>query len=297
VKDVRLAVVVPVGPRDDWQDTLESVRAYTDPSRLVVLVDDGAGVRCDAQDVDVVPAPAGMPGNRGGLFGKLSYGYRHALERASFRLLLRLDADALLLGPGLEELAEARFAADPRLGLLGSYRIGPDGAKRDFTPAARLLLREPAVRGLLDEASANGYELGEHALGGAYLHRREAVDELARRGWLDLPKLYASEASEDHLMGLLTVAAGYRLGDFGGPGDPLALRWQGLPMAPEELLARGKLVTHSVRRWQDRGEEEIRAVFRAARARPAARKPPAASGSQLGGSGSSVTPSHGSGPA
>ena len=38
---------------------------------------------------------------------------------------------------------------------------------------------------------------------------------------------------------LLTIAAGFRIGDFGGPADPLALRWRGLPAHPAELLAGG----------------------------------------------------------
>src|SRR5262249_60135385 len=100
------------------------------------------------------------------------------------------------------------------------------------------------------------------ALGAAYLLRPRALREIDRRGWLDLP-LEASAAGEDHLTALLTVAAGYRLGDFGGPDDPLALRWQGLPLAPEDLVARRKLVTHSVRGPH---EEAIRAFFRERRA-------------------------------
>jgi hypothetical protein len=64
---------------------------------------------------------------------------------------------------------------------------------------------------------------------------------------------------------MLTVAAGYRIGDFSGPDDPMALKWIGLPAHPDELLARGKLVTHSVRSWQDLDQAQIRAIFAAAR--------------------------------
>jgi hypothetical protein len=62
-------------------------------------------------------------------------------------------------------------------------------------------------------------------------------------------------------MALLTRAAGYRIGDFGGPIDPLALKWQGLPAHPADLLNAGKLVTHSVRSWQDLTERQIRDIF------------------------------------
>ena len=158
-------------------------------------------------------------------------------------------------------------------------RIGPDGATRDFSPAAGELkhevgwlgLRRPplrrTLRTLLREAERHGYEPGEHALGGAYLHRGEAVREIARRGWYDLPEFGASGLSEDHLMALITRAAGFRIADFGGPGDPMALRWRGLPAAPEQLVASGALLTHSVRFFADIEEPAIRAYFAAARPR------------------------------
>jgi hypothetical protein len=66
-------------------------------------------------------------------------------------------------------------------------------------------------------------------------------------------------------MALLTAAAGFRIGDFGGPADPLALKWQGLPAHPADLLTAGKLVTHSVRSWQNLSERQIRNIFAQAR--------------------------------
>jgi hypothetical protein len=66
-------------------------------------------------------------------------------------------------------------------------------------------------------------------------------------------------------MSMLTIAAGFKIGDFGGPSDPMALRWQGLPAHPTALLAAKKLVTHSVRSWGDLGEAEIRGIFAQAR--------------------------------
>ena len=115
-------------------------------------------------------------------------------------------------------------------------------------------------------AIAPEYIRGEHALGGAVLYRGDTVREMHRCGFLDCPEFARSLLGEDFIFGLMTVAAGYHTGDFSGPGDPLALRWKGLPAAPEELLAKGKLVTHSVRFWADRREAEIREYFAAARA-------------------------------
>lgn len=277
-----LAVVIPAGPRDDVADTLASVLHYTAPPRLVVVVDDtgrdvGATLEATSPDVAVVRAPGRAAGSHGGLWVKIAAGYRFALAHLDVDVLLRLDADALVIGAGIAEIAAARFASDQRLGLLGSYRYGPDGGTRDWSPAADALRSECGLRGisrprsrrtlraLRARAVAQGYVAGEHALGGAYLHSGAAARALCRAGWLELPELAQSRLGEDHLFALLTVAAGFAIGDFGGPDDPLAITWQGLPAPPTDLLARGKLVTHSVRSFGELGETGIRARFAAER--------------------------------
>lgn len=284
-RPVRIAVVIPAGPRDDILDTLASVVQYTDPARVIVVVDDTGGraglsaaARQLSADIAVIAAPGRAPGAYGGLWVKLAAGYTWVLDRYRPRVILRLDADALMLGAGLEEAAERAFAHAPGTGMLGSYRTGPDGGLRDFSPAARILRAEEGLHGLIRPrcrarvrhyarlARRNGYVPGEHALGGAYLHSYQAARDLHQAGWFREPRLAPSRLGEDHLMALLTIAAGYRIGDFGGPADPLALRWRGLPARPPELLAAGKLVTHSVRSCDDLTERQIRSVFAEARA-------------------------------
>jgi len=59
---------VPAGPGDDTLDTLASVVRYTDPSRVIVVVDDGSGlagqggrIRDLSGDIAVIPALTGLP--------------------------------------------------------------------------------------------------------------------------------------------------------------------------------------------------------------------------------------------
>jgi hypothetical protein len=285
---VRIAVVVPAGPGDDVLDTLQSVVRYTDRSRLILVVDDTGAllapdrlseVRALSEDIVVIPAPPTPPGLFGRLWVKLAAGYTWILDRCDPGLVLRLDADAVMLGTGLEEQAEKALRNDHAVGLLGSYRIGPDAGLRDFSWPAGQIHREMGLRGVLHPrmrrhirhyyrlAHANGYTDGEHVLGGAYLHSAAAITAIARQGWLDDARfLEKSRLGEDHLISMLTVAAGFRIADFGGPNDPLALSWRGLPAHPSDLLARGKLVTHSVRSWDGLSEHQVRAIFAAARA-------------------------------
>jgi hypothetical protein len=281
---VGMAVIIPAGPRDDILDTLCSVVHYTDTSRVIVVIDDDSKCTEDlarisriSTDIFLLPAPAGAQGVLGGLWVKLAFGYRWVLERYDPQIILRLDADALLIGKGLESCASHAFASDPRIGLLGSYRIGPDGGMRDHSWAARRLRAETGIRGLrhpkvrmqlryyLSLARTHGYIYGESALGGAYIHNFEAANRIYSNGWFNRPWLASSKLGEDHIMALLTYAAGYHIADFGGPEDPLALRWRGLPAHPEELLAKRKLVTHSVRFWGNLTENDIRRIFKEAR--------------------------------
>jgi hypothetical protein len=283
----KIGVVLPVGPddADSAFDTLASILHYLNRSAVIVAIDDTDGktgfarrAREMSPAIEVLPAPARAPGGLGGLWVKIAAGYRHVLERYDPGVILRLDVDALIIGAGLEVLAAQEFARNPKVGLLGAYRVSPDGTQRDWSWAARHIhleagvpgLRYPArrtrLRQLVTLARQHGYTYGEHALGGAYIHSLAAARDIYARGWFDEPSFATSKLGEDHIMGLVTRASGYRIADFDRPEDPMALEWQHLPSHPEKLLADGKLITHSVRVAGDLREPEIRRIFREARA-------------------------------
>jgi hypothetical protein len=282
----RIAVVLPVGPKDaeGALDTLASALYYLDKSRIIVVIDDTSSHTKFAKraqklspDIVVVPAPPRAPGGLGGLWVKIAAGYEWLLGRYDTDLILRLDVDALIIGTGIEEHATKEFANNREVGLLGSYRVGADGGLRDWSWPARRVRVETGFRGLRHPSSRmrlrelvalarqNAYVYGEHALGGSYIHSQEAAHDIYAKGWFNEPSFATSKLGEDHIMALITVAAGYRIADFGRPEDPMALRWKGLPSHPDELLANKKLLTHSVRSWETLTEFEIRAIFRAAR--------------------------------
>jgi hypothetical protein len=284
MNSVRLAVVIPVGPEpglDNVIDTLESVCHYTTPKRKIVLVDDsGAGTGAQLhrifREVDVVDT-GGPSGARGGLFCGLAAGFNHVLRNYSFDLLLRMDTDALIIGPEPETEAAALFRSRPELGMLGSYRVDCNGGIRDFTPARELFRRELSwsavrhfrrwrtLRRTLRKARARGYELGEHCLGGAFFLSYECVLRMSQTGVFGRKELRNSRLSEDHLFGLFTRSVGLEIGDLATGNLPLGVSYRGLPCSPVELLQRRKKITHSTRFWQDMREPEIRELFRKAR--------------------------------
>lgn len=85
---------------------------------------------------------SGDRGRCGGLFLKLGGGYKYALERFHFDVLLRLDADALVIGPRPEEDALRAFATQPRVGAAwlvsrGARREASGHAARGKAPPSR----------------------------------------------------------------------------------------------------------------------------------------------------------------
>jgi hypothetical protein len=275
---VRVAIVMPLGPNDDVTDTLASIQTYTTKSRMIIVVDDtgkpetAKTLQACGKDVHVVKA-GDYPGGWGGLWVKLSQGFKYALKHATFGTLLRIDADALVIGPSAEEQACQYFTEHPDTGLIGSYKVNCNGDVRDFSPPARGLksalgvkgLRRPAVRRTLREAVAaaqkHGYEFGEHCLGGAYFLSHACVQALQKNGWLDRPELAASNMGEDQLCALFTKACGYNLGDFATGSYPLGVQWKGLPQSPQSLLDNSKTIIHSVRFWKDMDEQTIRTFY------------------------------------
>jgi hypothetical protein len=275
--------VIPVGPKcrlDFVADTIESVRFFAPMARIVVVDDSGAGRGAEIErryPVTVVTATA--HGLFGSLYVNLSAGFTEAL-RQPFRILVRLDTDALIAGDDFEKKAVDAFQADRYLGSLGSFRIGYDGIGiRDRSWARRQILIFFALRSwrrpraaimiarILARARRNGYKLGESIMGGAVVYRYEAIDAMKEASLLGRAELTATGLQEDHIFGLCLFSLGYRLGEFGNRYDdlPMGVHWRGLPASPEELIERGKSVIHSTKSFQSMDEETIRREFRSAR--------------------------------
>ncbi len=286
----KLIVVIPVGPNVALEyvlDTIDSITHYTGPERKIILLDDTGGKdTCDVlqsqlPDLDVVKTPRNY-GLHGGLYLSLSLAYLHAYKNYDFKVLLKLDTDALVIGEKPEEDAIDFFARHPEAGIIGHFRFAtqPDvddwhWSKEQMIQGTRRksLFRDPilclSLRRLLRQARANGFKLGDYIFGGSYFMNAECVRRLTEARLLYRKELGRSLLEEDHIFGLLTKAVGLELADFASGELPMALELQKLPCAPEELVAKKKKVIHSTRRWEDLDEKEIRKFFRKIRYAPA----------------------------
>jgi hypothetical protein len=285
---VKLVVLIPVGPAEnpeDVRDTIESIAYFTTPSRKIIVSDNSGKNSCKHLEhlfpgITVLKTPQNY-GKHGEFYLHLSMGLEFAHRNYDFDVLLGMDADALIIGPNPEEEAIRFFRDNQEIGIIGSYRIDCNGDQRDFTwPRKQLmketrlvsLLRQPTrlrgvmfLRKIVRKSKKNGYELGEHCMGGAYFASRQCVSRLYQHNLLSRREIHWSRLAVDHIFGLFIYAVGLKHGDFSTGTLPMGLRWRGLPCSPEELLVRGKKVTHSTRSYGAMSEAEIRRFFRAQR--------------------------------
>lgn len=285
IQQVKHIILIPVGPETTHEfvhDTLDSIRHYSDPDRRIIIIDDrgpGDRLQVDGDDIDVL-VNLRKNGKHGKLHVALNHGIKHAIHNYYFQVMLRMDDDALFIGYRPEDDAIHRFQAHTTTGQLGSFNMTCTGKERDLSWPAKQLEAEMEVsqvkqddkrsannlarklRCIYKSARAHRYQLGEHCLGAATYYSYECLKRLVDQNMLDIAEMDTSKLACDHLMSLLIRSIGMDLGEFEQGQDPLCLDWLSLPCAPDELIARGKKITHSVKRWGDMGQADIRDYFR-----------------------------------
>lgn len=275
--------VIPVGPNCQLEfvvDTIESICHFAPMARIIVVDDSGRGLGAILKSqYKLTTLNASAHGLFGGLYLSLSDGFREALTKP-FRILVRLDTDALISGSDFEAKAINCFNENDQLGSLGSFRVGFNcvGIRNRHWAKRRILSylafhtwKNPraglVVARLLLQSRKQGYKLGESIMGGAAIYRYEAVTALSEAGLLGRTELALIGLQEDHIFGLCLFATGFRLGEFGNKFDdlPMGVDWKTLPAAPKELLRLGKSIVHTTKNFETMDEQAIREEFRSAR--------------------------------
>jgi hypothetical protein len=280
-------VAIPVGPAEAdvgrTHDLLAALRAHEPRVQRVVLVDDAATGRAWPADVSVVPNPRNGRGigTLGGTCTATLAGLAWAHENARGAWVLRLDTDALVIGPFVEAVAGAWQPGD---GVLGSCHRTCNGETRDISswnswvrrhthhvwlwrhPPRRLRYVQPSipvVRRAVREALANGYTPGEHCMAAGCAVSAELIEAIAARDWLDHPRLWLNTLlGDDIMLGIMARALGFELRDL---HSVFGLKHVGLADTPDRLVERGFAIVHSVKNDSRYGEADIRAFFAARR--------------------------------
>jgi len=270
-------------------DTLQSIDRFVTEPHHVIAVDDCSTGRLDEElrrarpDVTVLRNER-RHGGRSGLYVTMANACKYALDHFDFRMFMKMDTDALMVGRGLVADAIRYFDEHPRAGILGSYRVRADGQRRRWLkwklafwyeghPLRALLGRTRLWRDPIRKARSMAYDVGENVLGGAYFIRGECVRAMRREGLLDYnfeAILRESRIGDEIIFSLMCKASGYDIHDFGAPEHSMALALTSLPLPKEEILRLGKTVIHSVKRGlHGESQDELRAYFRGQGADPA----------------------------
>lgn len=260
----------------EWRgvrDLIDSLKTYLDCDYEIIAVDD---MTDDGTHAGLLESGCWVVRNPQreylwGLDRTLRRGFNEALRLFDSPIYLKIDPDALLIKNGLEHALKAAFNANQHVGLLGAYHFGHDGGQRDLSYWRERMLRQEHSLGLpFKLARQNGYSPGDGVQGGVYALSRNCLARIVRSGWLagkggyNPPRLRPARIAEDSLIAMLTFAAGFKVGEFGGPGQPFATKDKGLPKSPEELLNAECMVVHSVK-YEDEASVHARALFRTAR--------------------------------
>lgn len=277
--DLVFVMAVAEGEWLGVEDLLDSLHSYLDCRWEMIAVDDATGDGTHEKLLEsgcwVVRNPEKL--YLAGLDLTLRRGFREALRLFDCPIVVKIDPDALVIGPGLERTLAAAFDAHPRCGLLGTFRIDWNGEPRDLSYWRERMERRRSDLGKpLERALANGYVLGEGVQGGCYALHRRCLEKIGAAGWLEGAEGYrpsrtkGQQIAEDSLITLLTYAAGFEAGDLGGPDQPFGIWDVGLPMSPEDLVRQQRIVTHALK-FRDADSLAARDFFRARRSltRPA----------------------------
>lgn len=272
------------------RDLLDSLAHHEPAARRIVIVDDDPKAqRSWPSHVSVLANPRfgrGI-GTLGGTCAGTLAALRWARERGVGRpgtWVLRLDSDALVIGPVVERV-EAAFAEHPTAGVLGIAHRTPNGNerlhpwwdpvvrkharpmwwwRRPPLPGRYLTVAVPVVRDTVRQALANGYSPGEHAIAAGCAIRGDLIEALARTGRLDEPRAWLPTLfGDDVMLGAMARALGFALVDL---PSVFGIQHQGLPCAPAACVDRGFGVIHSTKNDTEHPEDEIRAFFRERRA-------------------------------
>lgn len=300
----RIVLLMSVGPGplelERLRDFLPAIFHWEPAVRSVVFIDDALEPRGLATAFDLpigvvchsIPHPRQGAGSGvwGGLVEGILLGLGWiALHEPSSAMVLKIDTDALVIGPFADK-ATAFLQANPAVGLLGLHDRHCSGEPRSFAPWNRAVMnhalpvgtRRTAANGrrlrwqlfnafgtqrrIVLRARAHGYLWGEHCLGGAYLVRGQTVRDLHAQGLLRHARFWRDSAiGEDVVVGLYVRAAGWAMQGFAAPREVFGIAYVGLPFPLRKLEARGYSIIHSVKNDAHESEADIRRYFQARR--------------------------------
>ena len=286
---------MPAGPgaHDALLDTWASAEASS-PGEVGLLVTDDWTSDCDQATLRrsvpeaVVVRPRLPTGGPPRLWPITTLAIAAARAHFDFDLLIKLDTDALGVGPGWIEAIAAAIDSDEAsdvnacpadgaapawqapVGIAGAFRERADGERETDEPYHRRVLageleHDPVLAAWVQRARDAGWPHGAIVQGGCLVMSRAYCEALVTAGALAYRPRLRTIVSEDLLLTVLAYSLGFRAASLSGRSGPMAIANKHLPLPLDELLdpASRWVVAHSTKVGLD-GEPEAELRGRAA---------------------------------
>lgn len=276
-------------------DLLDALSTYESPQNFEVLfVLDGKDQQQFPADfgrkqglrIHVTSNPRNPRSNgwSGGLICGLIHGMKTALTLGSWDFLLRMDDDAMVLGPFITRAA-GFFAENASIGQVGFYEFGTPPKPGEyhffagpFYRRSKIIRRHEDVGGwwialfgwrrlvrlMINDALRHNYACGEFCQGGAFFLSRTSVTALCASRYFQKEKKFCGcTFTEDFFFAIANRAAGFGIRYVKDEEHFLSLKWKGLYKPAEQFLAEGYSLIHSVKNDDaPEKEEQMRELFR-----------------------------------
>jgi hypothetical protein len=286
-KNVEAIFFIPFCEKDYEMliDVIHSIQFYVKEPHHIIAVDDFSPSRWNDKLKQEFPGVTALRnprshGGRSGLYVTQALACKHALEHFDFRIFIKMDTDALMVGPFLVTRAIQKFEAEPDLGILGSYRQRADGKRRQWlrwkvmflweSSQFRRFYKKPVLwKDAIKEARKSGYDLGENILGGCYIINEKTLKVMNLKGYLDYEYDHVinhSQIGDEIIYSLFCKASGFNIEDFGRPEDPMVIALDMVPLPKEKIVSKNKSVIHSVKMgFNKETQQDLRKFFKSFR--------------------------------
>jgi hypothetical protein len=220
-------------------------------------------------------------------YDKIAAGLIRAFKRVAelhdHAFVLKIDTDALVCRPFFDRVSTF-LEAHPKAGMVGSFKHDPDGKMRGteawwakhikrtcglFPSELLRFHRENGIpfrfasvqrwfrrRALIGRAIRNGWELGDHVLGGACVFSPKVIQALRKEHACTDPFLFeATRVSDDVGISIMTAAMGFELAEFNRNGEVFGVWYEQPTFLADVLKENGYCFVHSIKS-KDQAEEE-----------------------------------------
>jgi hypothetical protein len=215
-------------------------------------------------------------------------GVRFIKDQLDVEFIVKMDTDVLCINPFSKKIQEY-FLRSPDVGIAGTFLNWPMGGSRqaafeDWRGRVKNVHHKPWIknfllflrkgrsgsflshfkrRSIFKDALQNGYQYGQHIMGGGYAMSRLMVGEWSARGYLkDCSLFERSYLGEDSVMTIMAYASGFKPGCFNNPGDVFGVWYREPECAAEVLQSNGYALIHSIKSANPDDELKLRNSFK-----------------------------------